>query len=47
MELKEWIEELRQLLYELAHQENDLGARAECLGSFIPGLLEELCSGQD
>lgn len=41
MELTEWIEEVRRLLYEVAHQENELGARAECLGSFIPGLLEE------
>ena len=41
-ELKEWIEEVRQLLYDLAHEDNDLGAHAECLGSFIPGLLEDL-----
>lgn len=42
MELVEWIEEVRRLLYEIAHQENDLGARAECLGSFIPDMLNNL-----
>lgn len=37
---REWVERVRDVLYELAHQEGDRGAEANALGTYIPGFLQ-------
>lgn len=37
----EWLLRVRDLLYKLACNPGALGEECECLGSYIPGFLEE------
>jgi hypothetical protein len=37
----EWILRVREILYQLAHEDSERGKEANCLGSYIPGFIED------
>ena len=36
----EWVIRVRDVLYEIAHEDTEIGAEAELLGSYIPNFIE-------
>lgn len=38
----DWLEAVRDLLYELAHQEGELAQKAEGLGQSIPAFIDQI-----